>query len=190
MNANQLSDEAAEMEELLALLLEEEEGEGAHALSVIGKRDGAGDAPLSFSQQRLWFLTQLDPACFLYNIPRAIRLSGVLNIAALERALNTIVSRHESLRTSFVVRDGQPFQTVADARVLSLAVRDLGGMPPAERAAEVRRLVAEEARSPFDLQQPPLLRAGLLRLASDEHVLLLTTHHIASDGWSSGVLLG
>jgi amino acid adenylation domain-containing protein len=190
VNANQLSDEAAEMEELLALLLEEEEGEGAHALSVIGKRDGACDAPLSFSQQRLWFLTQLDPSCFLYNIPRAIRLSGGLDINALERALGLIVSRHESLRTSFVVRDDGPVQNVVPARALSLTVRDLSDMPSAEREAEVRRLVAEEARSPFDLQQPPLLRAGLIRLAADEHVLLLTTHHIASDGWSSGVLWG
>ena len=178
------------MEELLALLLEEEEGEGAHALSVIGKRDSACDAPLSFSQQRLWFLTQLDPSCFLYNIPRAIRLSGGLDIAALERALGRIVSRHESLRTSFVVRDGGPVQNVVPSRARSIPVQDLGGMPPAEREAKVRRLVAEEARRPFDLQQPPLLRAGLLRLAADEHVLLLTTHHIASDGWSSGVLLG
>jgi amino acid adenylation domain-containing protein len=190
VNANRVTDESAEMEELFALLLEEEEGEAAPAVSVIRRREPADDAPLSFSQQRLWFLTQLDPSCFLYNIPRAMRLGGRLDLDALGRAFGRIVGRHESLRTSFDVRDGQPTQAVVPAGALSVTVQDLGGLPADEREAEAARLIAEEARRPFDLQRPPLLRASLLRLGAEEHVLLLTTHHIASDGWSSGVLLG
>ena len=144
--------------------------------------------PTSFSQQRLWFLDQFEPGSAYYNIPCAIRLSGRLDVGALERALNEIVRRHEALRTTFAVEDGQPVQVIAPLLRLPLPVTDLSSLPVSEREAEAQRLAAEEAQRPFDLEHGPLLRAQLLRLSEREHIALLTVHHIVSDGWSMGVL--
>ncbi|HEX8559851.1 MAG TPA: amino acid adenylation domain-containing protein, partial [Pyrinomonadaceae bacterium] len=147
--------------------------------------------PLSFAQQRLWFLHQLEPAGAAYNMPVAFRLSGRLDVSALERALNEMVSRHEILRTTFDVLDEQPVQLVsAAAQTLTPALMDLSALPATEREAEAARLAEEEVGRPFDLGAGPLLRALLLRLGAEEHVLLLTAHHIISDGWSQGVLIG
>src|SRR5215207_82440 len=146
-------------------------------------------APTSFAQQRLWFLDQLEPGTAAYNIPAAVRLHGALDVAAFGRALTEIVRRHEALRTTFAVRDGQPVQLIHPAGPLELPVTDLGHLGAELREAEARRLAAEEARRPFDLAAGPLLRVQLLRLADDEHVALLTMHHIVSDGWSMGVLV-
>jgi non-ribosomal peptide synthetase component F len=136
-------------------------------------RDGA--LPLSFAQQQLWFLDQLEPHNSAYNIREAFRLTGPLNVPALEQSFNEIVRRHESLRTSFAAEGG-------------LDVVDLQEVPKAEREKESLRLATEQARRPFDLSQAPLLRSTLLRLNKEEHMLLLTLHHIVSDGWSTGVL--
>ena len=143
--------------------------------------------PTSFAQQRLWFLSQLEPDSPAYNIPAALRLSGELNVRVLEQSLNEIVRRHEALRTTFVAVEGKPAQVVAPALSLTLLVTDLSGRPSAERENAARRLAAEEARRPFDLERGPLLRARLLRLDEGEHEMLLTMHHIVSDGWSMGV---
>ncbi|MBV9122341.1 MAG: amino acid adenylation domain-containing protein, partial [Planctomycetes bacterium] len=143
---------------------------------------------LSFAQQRLWFLDQWEPGSPLYNIPTAMRLSGPLNRGALEQALQEMVRRHESLRTIFTTRDGQPLQVIQPELDLPVQVVDLGSFPEAERESEVLRLAQEEARRPFDLEQGPLLRATLLCLGAEEHVLLLTLHHIITDGWSVGIL--
>ncbi len=145
--------------------------------------------PLSFAQQRLWFLDQLEPGSPLYNVPQAIRMSGALNPQALQKSLETIVARHESLRTTFMMVDGSPVQVVAPNLKMALPVTDLSGLPEDEREAESRRLSTEEARQPFDLEHGPLIRAGLLRLQAEEHVLLLNMHHIISDGWSTGVFV-
>jgi len=147
-----------------------------------------GNLPLSFAQQRLWFFDQLEPGSSAYNISTGFRLTGPLDVAALERSLNEIVRRHEALRTSFAVVDGQPVQVIAPAERFKLALVDLQKLPEAERETEARRLASEEAQGPFDLARGPLVRAGLLRLGEREHVLLLTMHHILSDGWSMGVL--
>jgi amino acid adenylation domain-containing protein/non-ribosomal peptide synthase protein (TIGR01720 family) len=147
-----------------------------------------GSLPLSFAQQRLWFLDQLEPGSPLYNIPTSYRVSGPLNIIALQESLNEIVRRHEVLRTSFYNLQGQPIQTIAPTLSLTLPVVDLSSLPEAERELEALRLAAEETRRSFDLAQAPLLRASVLRLADEEHILLLTLHHIVSDGWSMGVL--
>jgi len=144
--------------------------------------------PLSFAQQRLWFLDQLEPGSALYNIPISYRLRGLLNITALEESLNEIVRRHEALRTSFSNAQGQPVQAIAPTSRLTLPVADLTSLPVAGREAEVLRLATDEAQRPFDLAQAPLFRASVLRLADEEHILLLTMHHIVSDGWSMGVL--
>jgi amino acid adenylation domain-containing protein len=148
-----------------------------------------GDLPLSFAQQRLWFIDQLDPGNSVYNFPVAVRLKGSLNLAALEQSLNEIVRRHEALRTTFSMVDGQPSQVIASRLNITLPIVDLTKLPEVERENEVQRLVVEESRRPFDLARGPLLRARVLQLAEDEQVGLLTMHHIVSDGWSAGILI-
>ena len=144
--------------------------------------------PLSFAQQRLWFLDQLEPANPLYNTPGALRLSGRLDVPALERALSEIVRRHETLRTTFPVVDGNPVQIISAPRPLTIPLVDLSSLDEAEREREAQRLINAEARRPFDLSHGPLLRVTLLRLRDEEHLLLFTMHHIISDGWSVSVL--
>ncbi|WP_052519231.1 amino acid adenylation domain-containing protein [Archangium violaceum] len=144
--------------------------------------------PLSSSQQRLWFIEQLAPGGFTYNVPLAARLKGRLDVAALERSLEALVRRHEALRTTFTLEDGQPVQRIAPEAELTLPVESLEALAEEERAGAVPRLVEEEARRPFELEKGPLFRARLLRLAADEHVLLLSLHHIVCDGWSLEVM--
>lgn len=144
---------------------------------------------LSFSQQRLWLLAQLEPDSAAYHITTAIRLTGPLNVTALERSLNEIVERHVVLRTNFATVDGQPVLVVSPASSLRLDQSDLSALPEDEREMEVERLAAESAGRPFDLSRGALLRAGLLRLREQEHVVLLTIHHIIFDAWSMGVLV-
>ena len=151
--------------------------------------DRSSELPLSYAQQRLWFLDQLQPGSALYNLPVAVSLSGPLNIAALERTLTEIVRRHEVLRTSFPEQRGKAKQVIAEAVEFKLSVLDLTQMESKERESAARRLAEAEAAEPFDLAHGPLLRASLLKLAAEEHIALFTMHHIASDGWSVGVLL-
>jgi amino acid adenylation domain-containing protein len=148
-----------------------------------------GDLALSFAQQRLWFFNQLDPGNSAYNLPAAVRLRGPLNLPALEQSLNEIVKRHESLRTTFGKVEGRPTQVIAPTLTIKLPVVDLRTLPASERETEVRRLVTAEAQRPFDLSQGPLVRGTVLRLGDEEHVGLLTMHHIVSDGWSTGILV-
>ena len=148
-----------------------------------------GLLPLSFAQQRLWFLDQLEPESASYIIPAAVRLKGELNIEALERTLSEIVRRHEVLRTRFVSVGGEPRQQVLDAEAVSLPITDLSGVEEAEREAAVREAVTLDSHELFDLANGPLLRVKLLRLGAEEHVVLLTMHHIVSDGWSMGLLI-
>ena len=145
--------------------------------------------PLSFAQQRLWFLDQLQPGVTAYNIPGALRLRGTLNFTALERSLNEIIARHETLRTVFSVVDGQPVQWIRTSLTIPIVSAAVVAQTAEEQEAELRRLAREEAARPFDLEAGPLLRVRLLRLNEREHVLLLTMHHIVSDGWSMGVLV-
>jgi len=144
--------------------------------------------PASFAQQRLWFLEQLEPGSPLYNHLSAIRLNGALSIEALQRILNEIVDRHETLQTTFATVNEEPVQIITPALSAPLWVIDLSELPETEREAEARRLVREEAQRPFDLAQGPLLRASVLRLGGEEHILILAMHHIVSDGWSASVL--
>jgi amino acid adenylation domain-containing protein/FkbH-like protein len=145
------------------------------------------EIPLSFAQQRLWFLDQLEPGSSFYNIPAAVRLRGTLDLTALEQSFTEVMRRHESLRTRFGVVNGVPVQLIDAAPGFSLPVLDLS--TEAERDAEARRVATEESQQPFDLSTGPLLRATVLRLSDQEHVLLCTMHHIISDGWSMGVLI-
>jgi fengycin family lipopeptide synthetase B len=157
--------------------------------SVEGGEDDYCVFPTSFAQQRLWFLDQIEPQSHQYNIPAAIRLAGQLNVSALDQALNMIIERHEVLRTTFALIDGQPMQVIADGLALPLPLIDLQNLPHVEREAEVARLATVEARWSFDLARGPLVRTTLLRLGAEEHVLLITMHHIVSDGWSEGIFV-
>src|SRR5688500_5259585 len=149
---------------------------------------GEQPAPLSFSQQRLWFLDRMEPGNAFYNLSSAMRLRGALDEAALERALGEIVRRHEALRTTFAEVDGSPVQVIAPFGGFALPVEDLSGLGEADREAAVGRRAGEEAQRAFDLSAGPLFRAALLRLGAEDHVLLLSMHHVVSDGWSMGVL--
>jgi len=146
-----------------------------------------GKLPLSFAQQRLWFLDQLEPGNPFYNFSRAVRLRGPLDLRALSQALDEIVVRHESVRTVFG-EDGELFQQVNAPRALPLPLIDLVDLAAERREQEANRLAAEKVREPFDLSRDLLLRASLIRIDTDDHLLVLILHHIAADGWSLGVL--
>jgi amino acid adenylation domain-containing protein/FkbM family methyltransferase len=169
------------------------DGAPATADQAIPRRADGGAARLSFAQERLWFLDQLEPGNPFYNVPLALRLRGRLDVGALEQSLHEVLRRHEVLRARFVAVDGTPVQIVRSVEEcgVSLAEQavDLTGLPAAERASRVDALATAEASRPFDLADDLLLRVQLLHLQADEAVLLLTMHHIVSDGWSLGVLV-
>jgi amino acid adenylation domain-containing protein len=148
-----------------------------------------GELRLSFAQQRLWFIDRLEPGSSVYNFPAAVRLKGPLNVVALTQSLNEIVRRHEALRTTFAIVDGRPVQVIAPTLTIRLPIVDLRELPETERETEVQRLATNEAQRPFDLAEGPLVRATVLRLGENEHVGLLTIHHIVTDGWSAGILI-
>jgi len=147
------------------------------------------ELPLSFAQQRLWFLHQLEPESAAYNVPRAVRIKGRLDSAALNQALKEIGRRHETLRTRFIARDGQPMQVIDECWKAGIILWDLSGLDACEREEEAGRIIREDAGHPFDLELGPVLRAGLLRLFDGDYVLALSLHHIVSDGWSTGLLI-
>jgi amino acid adenylation domain-containing protein len=143
--------------------------------------------PLSFAQERLWFLDQLEPDTAIYNVPVALRLSGPLNLAVLEETLTEIVRRHESLRTSFPQQHGTPYQLIAEPEEVKLVMLDLSGCE--DREAQAREIAAAEARQPFALSSGPLFRVRVIQLEAEEHLLMFTMHHIVTDIWSIGVLI-
>ena len=186
--SERIAELSPEKRELFTLMLGKTEPDQSGRTVTAGRR-GSGALPLSFAQQRLWFLDQLEPGTAFYNLPAAVRLRGVLDLSALARSFAELVRRHETLRTTFRVVDEQPEQVVSPTLAPGLPVFDLSHLDVAGREAQVARLAKEEAQSPFDLTAGPLLRLRVLRLAEEEHVLLLTMHHIISDGWSMGVLI-
>jgi aspartate racemase len=189
MSIRDLVDEAAfsqEREELLAILLEEE-GVNASQADIIKPMNEVKLPLLSFAQQRLWFLEQLLSGTSSHNITKAFRLTGSLNVTALELSLVEIVSRHEILRTTFSAVDGQPVQVISSQVALTLPVLDLQELPESEQEAEVQRGITDAAQQLFDLSQGPLLHVQLLCLSKDCYMLLLTLHHIVFDGWSFDV---
>jgi len=146
--------------------------------------------PLSFAQQRLWFLYQMEPEDCAYNIPVAVRLTGSLQVKVLEQSINAVIARHETLRTSFNTIKGEPKQVVAPKLTLSIPIIDLQTQLQTEAEATViNQFARKEAQTPFNLSQAPLLRVKLLRIHEREHIVLLTMHHIVSDGWSMGILV-
>jgi amino acid adenylation domain-containing protein/non-ribosomal peptide synthase protein (TIGR01720 family) len=161
---------------------------GAPAAPPIERAPRDAPLPLSFAQERLWFLDRLEPNSSLYNVPSGRRLSGPLDAAVLERALREVVRRHEVLRTTFTMAGGRPVQVIHDEVDLRLPVEDLGALPEAEREARLAAIASAEATQPFDLERGPVLRARLVRLGREDHVLWVVLHHIASDAWTQGIL--
>ncbi|HLF24983.1 MAG TPA: amino acid adenylation domain-containing protein [Anaerolineae bacterium] len=187
----QLASLSPEQRQLVEHLLHQEQTQATKTSpsNSVPRRRAADPLPLSFAQQRLWFFDQLQPGSSAYNFRNAIRLSGRLDIGALERSLNEIVRRHETLRTTFPAEEGLPRQVIAPSLHIPLPVVEVGPLPPGERDAHIQQLVLAETEPPFDLVHGPLLRACVLRLSAEEHVLVLTLHHIITDGWSQGVQL-
>ena len=155
----------------------------------ITRRERNGPLPLSFAQQRLWFMDQLHPGSTLYNLPMALRLSGTLNVGALRQTFSRLVARHETLRTTFTAIDSEPVQIIHPPHVCPIPLIDLTELPERERSACCEQLLRTGSAQPFDLSSGPLLRVLLMRLQATQHVVLLTMHHIISDGWSQGVLV-
>jgi non-ribosomal peptide synthetase component F len=143
--------------------------------------------PLSFSQQRMWLLEQLEPGNPAYHLPITVRLTGKLNVACLEKVINEIVARHEILRTNIDVVDGRPVQIISAVNPLPLTLVDLSDLAPEEKSKQLQRLVEKAAKEPFDLRRDSLIRVSLLRLNQQEHMLLLNMHHIATDAWSINI---
>ena len=176
---SQISDD-----DLMAFLLADEAGPQQAIRASVEQ----APAPLSYAQQRLWFLQQFDPSSHAYNLPRAITLTGPLQPDILQSALAKVMDRHDILRTRFCEIDGSPVQVVDTSASLVLTLVDLSDLPAGQREQAVRERLASDAAQPFDLAQAPLMRASLLKLADDHHVLLLNMHHIVSDAWSNPIL--
>jgi amino acid adenylation domain-containing protein len=145
--------------------------------------------PASFAQQRLWFLDQYAPENPFYNVVTALRLTGSLNITALEQTFNEIAQRHETLRTTFAAVSGQPVQIISTACKINIKILELQHLPPEQRQTEAKKITAAESLRPFNLSTGPLMRVTILCLTDSEHILLLNMHHIAADDWSIGVLI-
>ena len=191
MELDNLTDRIANLSPAKRALLEmklKEKSAVAGVRRAIPRRSPLAPATLSFAQERLWFLDQLEPESRAYNQPRLIRLKGELDEVALRSALDSIIARHEVLRTTYHAGDEYPIQVVGESRGLELPTIDVSSLQGEEQETKVQKIVLEWTERRFDLSRDLMLRAALLRLGPAEHVLLLVSHHIASDGWSGGVL--
>jgi amino acid adenylation domain-containing protein len=175
-------------QELLARLLKQKQIDLSQAV-IMPRVRTSNDAPLSFAQQRLWLVLQLDPDNIAYNVPEAFRLNGPINITALADSFSEIIRRHEILRTTFQTVNGEPRQVIGPPQPVALDVVDLTHLPRPEREPAALRVINEDPWQLFDLTRGPLLRVKLFKLEDAEHIMLMTVHHIVSDGWSSGVML-
>src|SRR5690349_11525047 len=187
--SEQIADLTPQQRDLLVLLLGRKKREEAARSRIAPVSRSSDTFPLSFAQQRLWFLNQLQQDSAVYNVAGGVRMEGPLAVVALERALNEVVLRHESLRTTIGQVDGEPVQIITSPHVFHLPKFDLRNVPAAQRETEAQLLLANEAHKAFNIEGGPLFRATLLLLSAEEHILLLTMHHIISDGWSTGVFV-
>lgn len=177
-----------EKRELFELMLREQ-GVDLTDLVILPQPRTGESFPLSFSQQRLWFLDRLEPGSPLYNIPSVLRLKGTLDIPALEKSLNEVIKRHEVLRTVFSEKDGQPFQIIQPELYVPIEQIDLSELPAEQQEHEFHRLAVDESLKPFNLAQGPLLRITLLKFSEQHFGLILVMHHIVSDNWSTGLFV-
>ncbi|WP_080888220.1 non-ribosomal peptide synthetase [Nitrospira japonica] len=180
--------EAPTVEALGAVIEQARAGRAGAPPALLAPAERGGPLALSFAQQRLWFLAQMEPDGWSYNLPFALRLSGMLDLAALSYSFEQVIARHETLRTTFREVDGKPAQIIGAAEGLTLPLDELSGLPEDRRDQAVREAAAREVRRPFRLEQDRPIRARLLHLAEQEHVLLVTLHHIAADAWSMTLL--
>jgi amino acid adenylation domain-containing protein len=185
--AKQITELSDEKRQLLDRLLKKA-GLNLTSAIIIPQRRDTNKFPMSFAQERLWFLDQLEPNRPTYNLPDTHYFKGPLDLDALQRSLSEIVRRHELLRTTFQMVDGKPMQVIAPPQPLELPLIDISHLPDTERAAKAQQLADEDSIQPFDLSRDPLFRMQLVRLAEEEHLLLFTMHHIISDGWSLQVM--
>ncbi|MBV9788631.1 MAG: amino acid adenylation domain-containing protein, partial [Chloroflexi bacterium] len=191
MSLDDLGDSAGysdEQLELLAYLMAEEGLDSAPRRTIL-PRERHDDPPLSFAQERLWFIDRYEPGNLAYTVPLTVRLTGSLDRAALQRALDSVVQRHEALRTTFPMVGDQPVQRIAPSLSIPLPMTELEHLPPAEREAEALRQVEDAVRQPFDLVNGPLIKARLFRIGEREHIFFLNIHHIIFDGWSMGLFI-
>ena len=180
---------SAKRRALLEALLSEQ-GINSPEAERIPRREEGGLAPLSFAQQRLWFFDQFEPDNPAYNLVSSVLLQGKLDTLALERSFSEVIRRHEALRTTFDVIDKEVVQIIAPPEPLHLRIVNLTDVSESERDDTVQYLIHQQTQASFDLKHGPLLRITLVRMRDDEHVLLLAMHHIVSDAWSMGVLIG
>jgi hypothetical protein len=164
-------------------------GAGISRPPLLPRAAGLDKVPLSFAQQRLWFLDQLEPGSATYNMPAALRIEGQLDLGILQRAFTEIVRRHQILRTSFAEVGGEPVQVIHPPFAVALPAEDLTAMPTSEQDTVIAQIAAAEAGHPFDLAQGPLLRVRVLQASATSHVVLVTMHHIVSDGWSMSIFI-
>ncbi|HEY7350647.1 MAG TPA: amino acid adenylation domain-containing protein [Ktedonobacterales bacterium] len=187
--SKRIADLSPEKREILLKRLIEQQKVTTTPTAIPRRSQVMSNPPLSFAQEPLWFIDQLTPGSAAYNLPYALRLSGPLDLAALEQSLQEIVKRHESLRTTFPAIEGRPVQMIASSLQLPFSVVDLRDLEDRARWPRAIQSINEEITRPFDLAQGPLLRTMLFRLTEQEHILLLLMHHIISDGWSVGILV-
>jgi len=185
---SRLGDLSPEKHRLLALKLKQKAA-AAEASAGRGGGERPSELPASFAQRRMWLLDRLEPGSTAYSMPRVWRIPGPLDVPALERAVDELARRHETLRTHLEERGGEPVQVVAPPAPFRLEVTDLSALSPHEADAELDRLARADAAAPFRLEEGPLFRASLVRLAADEHALLWNLHHAVTDGWSTGILV-
>jgi amino acid adenylation domain-containing protein len=178
-----------EKRKLLLQKLNEKKGNPFSPIAIAPQSRKSNSFPLSFAQQRLWFIDQLNPDSAAYNIAQAMRFEGQLNVSTWERSINEIVRRHEALRTTFITVDGQPLQVIAPTLTLTIPVVNIQELPPTVRERKVQQLATEQAQRPFDLTKGPLLRVMLLQLSQTEYVMLFVIHHIVCDGWSLSIFI-
>lgn len=186
--SKQIANLPPEKRELLEMMLLEQGVDLSQVLIVPQSRE-TNTFPLSFSQQRLWFLDKLEPGSPLYNIPAVLRLRGRLNLSALEKSFNEVIRRHEVLRTTFGEKEGQPFQIIHDQGAIKINRIHLKGLPEKERSALLQQEAIKEANQPFDLSTGPLLRVTLLQFSDEDHALFVIMHHIVSDNWSTALFV-
>ncbi len=186
----QLSNLSPEQRALLLLRLKKlkEQDAKKEEKAITRQSRDSNEFPLSFEQQGIWFLEQFEKESLDYNVATAFAIIGQLNVSAFEKSINDLVKRHEILRTTFKVFDGQPIQVISPARTIPLTKIDLTHLPKEEQTEKVKKLAEEEDNSPFELTRGPLIRVSLLRLEDEYHVLFLTMHHIVFDGWSKSII--
>ena len=186
--AERISALSPEQRALLEKQLQAKRQGSLTSLQTITPRRQGDSCPLSFEQEHLWFLDQLEPDSFAYNLSSSYQLVGLLNPAALEQCFNEVIRRHEALRTTFVATDGRPRQVIAPSLRIKISMLDLTSISEADRPAALQRLITKYSQTPFDLSAGPMIRATLFKLSDTEHRLLMSLHHIVTDRWSFSLL--